>query len=148
MLPAPFCSAPTRWWWMRASGVLFCWELLLGMQSVGFIYFSSQLSCPPDPPVRGFPGILKLPLLRLPSQDGFPSLTLLSLFLSFILCPTSFRRQWAAFLGTWCPLLAIISCFVEFAQRSNDLWWICGGESSLPILFLHHLSSSSPIWLF
>ena len=37
---------------------------------------------PPDPPVRGFPGVWKLPLLRLPSQDGYPSLTLLSLFLS------------------------------------------------------------------
>ena len=47
---------------------------------------------PPDLPVRGFP------LLQLPSQDGSPSLALLSLFLSFIFCPTSFQRQWAAFL--------------------------------------------------
>ena len=37
--------------------------------------------------------------LRLPSGDGAPSLPLLSLFLSFIFFPTSFRRQWAAFLG-------------------------------------------------
>ena len=76
---------------------------------------------PPDPPVRGFPGVWKLPLLRLLSWDGSPSLTLLSLFSSFIFCPTSFRRQWAAFLGAWCPLLAIRTCFVEFAQSSNDL---------------------------
>ena len=54
---------------------------------------------PPDPPVRGFPGVWKLPLLRLPSRDGSPSLALLSLFLSFIFCPTYFRRQWTAFLG-------------------------------------------------
>ena len=54
---------------------------------------------PPEPPVRGFPGVWKLPLLRLPSRDGSPSLALLSLFLCFIFCPTSFRRQWAAFLG-------------------------------------------------
>ena len=54
---------------------------------------------PPDPPVRGFPGVRKLLLLRLPSRDGSPSLALLCLFLSFIFCPTSFRRQWAAFLG-------------------------------------------------
>ena len=47
MPPAPRRSAPTGWWWMRVSGVLFCWELLLGMQSLGFIYFSSQLGCPP-----------------------------------------------------------------------------------------------------
>ena len=45
---------------------------------------------PPDPPVTGFPGVWKLPLLRLPSLDGSPSVTLLSLFLSFIFCSTSF----------------------------------------------------------
>ena len=55
---------------------------------------------PPNPPVRGFPGVWKLPLLRLPSRNGSPSLALLSFFLSFIFYPTSFRRQWAAFLGT------------------------------------------------
>ena len=61
------------------------------------------------------------PLLQLPPWDGSPSLTLLSLFLSFIFCPTSFQRQWAAFLGAWCPLPAFRSCFVEFAKCSNDL---------------------------
>ena len=54
---------------------------------------------PPDRPERGFPGVWKFPLLRLPFRDGSPSLTLLFLFLSFIFCPTSFQRQWAAFLG-------------------------------------------------
>ena len=54
---------------------------------------------PPDPPVRGFAGVWKLPLLRLPFWDGSLSLALLSLFLSFIFCPTSFRRRWAAFPG-------------------------------------------------
>ena len=76
---------------------------------------------PPDPPVRGFPGVWKLPLLRLPSRDGSPSLVLLSLFLSFIFFPTSFWRRWAAFLGAWCLLLAVRSCFVKFAQHSNVL---------------------------
>ena len=75
----------------------------------------------PDPPVRGFPGVWKLPLLWLPSRDGSPSLALLPLFLSFIFCPTSFWRWWATFLGTWCLLLAVRSCFVEFAQYSNVL---------------------------
>ena len=37
-----------------------------------------------------------------------------------IFCPTSFQRQWAAFLGAWYPLPAFRSCFVVFAQRSND----------------------------
>ena len=37
--------------------------------------------------------------LRLPSWAGALSLPVLSLFLSFIFFPTSFRRQWVAFLG-------------------------------------------------
>ena len=37
--------------------------------------------------------------LRLPSWDRALSLPLLSLFLSFIFFPTSFRRHWASFLG-------------------------------------------------
>ena len=45
---------------------------------------------PPDPPVRGFPGVWKLPLLRLPSWDRSLSLAFLFLFFSFIFCPTSF----------------------------------------------------------
>ena len=53
-----------------------------------------------DSSVRVFPGVWKLlSFLRLPSRDGAPSLPLLSLFLSFIVFPTSFKRQWAAFLG-------------------------------------------------
>ena len=61
------------------------------------------------------------PLLRLPPRDRSPSLTPFSLFLSFIFCSTSFQRQWAAFLGAWCPLPVFRSCFVEVAQHSNDL---------------------------
>ena len=59
--------------------------------------------------------------LRLPSQDGAPSLSPLSLSSSFIFFPTCFWRQWSAFLGAWCPLPAFRSCFVEFAQRWNVL---------------------------
>ena len=57
------------------------------------------------------------PPSQLPPQDGSLSLTLLSLFLSFIFCPTSFQREWAAFLGASCPPPAFRSCFVEFAQH-------------------------------
>ena len=53
-----------------------------------------------DLAVRVFPRVWKLvSFLRLPSRDRSPSLPLLSLFLSFIFFPTSFQRQWAAFLG-------------------------------------------------
>ena len=115
---------------MRASGLLLHWELLLACNLwvliINLFFLPVRLpseirKLPPDPPVRGFLGVWKLPLLRLPSRGGSPSLTLLSLFLSFIFCPTSFRRQWAAFLGSWCPLPAFRRCFVEFAQHSNVL---------------------------
>ena len=52
-----------------------------------------------DSAVRVFPGVWKLLSLRLTYWDRAPSLSLLSLFLSFIFFPTSFQRQWAAFLG-------------------------------------------------
>ena len=109
MQPAPPCPAHTCWWWMRASGVLLCWEFPLGMQSVQFIYL---FIFPPgyvalwDPQTPHRPAGERVsccletsPLLRLPSWDGSLSLTLLSLFLSLIFCPTSFRRQWTAFFG-------------------------------------------------
>ena len=38
---------------------------------------------PADPPAQGFPGDWKLPLLRLPSREGSPSLVLLCPFLIF-----------------------------------------------------------------
>ena len=63
---------------------------------------------------------LETSLSRLPPQDRFLSLTLLSLFLSFIFCPTYFQREQPAFLGAWCPLPAFRS-FVEVSQHSNDL---------------------------
>ena len=47
------------------------------------------------------------------------------------------------FLGAWCPLLVIRSCFVDLLSVQMFFWWICGGESGLPVLFLLHLSSSS-----
>ena len=43
-----------------------------------------------DSAVRVFPGVWNLLSLRLPSWDGALSLSLLSLFLSFIFFPTSF----------------------------------------------------------
>ena len=75
---------------------------------------------------------LETSLLRLLSQDGSPSLPILSLFLSFIFCSTSFWWQWAAFLGDWCPLPAFRSCFVEFAQHSNVLLMNLSGRKWSP----------------
>ena len=97
---------------------------------------------PPDPPVRGFPGVWKLPLLQLPSWDKSPSLTLLSLFylLYFVLPPFEDNGLlfWVSDVLCWrsevvlCSLLSV----QLFFRR------ICRGESGLPVLFLLHLSSS------
>ena len=83
-------------------------KLPLGTQSVGFNYLfifpPAYVSlCGSKAHHRlsseSFLVFGNLSFLRLPSQDGAPSLPLLSLFLSFIFFTTSFRRQWAAFLG-------------------------------------------------
>ena len=47
MPPAPLRSAPSCWWRVRASGVLFCWELPLARNLWALFNFSSQLGCPP-----------------------------------------------------------------------------------------------------
>ena len=125
MQPMTPCLVPARLWQMQASGLLLLWELYLGAYSLLFFLppcyvalwdsntphrlASERVSCclETSPP--------------LPPQDGSPSLTFLSLFLSFIFCPTSFQREWAAFLGAWCPLPAFRSCFVEVAQHSDNL---------------------------
>ena len=151
MQPTPPCSAPTCWWQMWVSRLLLCWELLLRHVICGFclfIYFSSWLCCPlrfqNSPQTLLWEGFLVFGnfSFKTPSWDRSPPLTLLSLFLSFIFCPTFFWRQWAAFLDAWCPLPAFRSCFVEFAQRSVFFWWIFGGESGLPVLFLCHLRTA------
>ena len=121
--PTPPCPALTCWWQMWASVLLFYWELQLGKYSFCLFFFLPVMlpsvipKLPRDLPVRGFPAVWK----RLPPRDGSLSLTLLSLFLYFIFCPTSFQREWAAFLGAWCPPPGFRNCFVEVAQHSNDL---------------------------
>ena len=112
--------------------------------------FSFQLCCPlrfqNSPQTRWWEGFLvfgNFSSLPLSLQDGSPFLTLLSLLLSFIFCPTSYRRQWVSFLGAWCPLPVFRSCFVVFAQHSNDLSVNLWGESGLPVLFLCHLREST-----
>ena len=91
----------------------------------------------------GFPGVWKLPLLRLPSRDGSPSLALLSLFLSFIyfvLPPFEDNGLlfWAPDDLSWRSEVVLWSllCIQLFFR------WICRGESGLPVLFLHHLGLS------
>ena len=84
---------------------------------------------------------------QLPPQDLSPLLNLLSLFI-FIFCPISFQRDWFAFLGIWGPPPAYRSCFVEVASCIDDPLCICGGESGLPILLLHHLGTAPQMLSF
>ena len=118
----------------------------------GFLFFfslpvmlpSEIPKLPTDLSVRGFPTVWKLLLLHDSPQDRSSSLTVWSLFLSFIFCPTSFQREWAAFLGAWCPPPVYRSCFVEVAQHSNELLMNMWGDSGLPVLFLCHLGTAPP----
>ena len=132
MQPAPPCPAPAYLWRVQASGLLlrwgsYCWAHNLWVLIIYLFFLPVMLPSEvprltTDSPVRVFPGVWKLlSFLRLPSWDGSPSLPFVSLFIFYVFFPTSFRRQWAAFLGAWCPLPAFRSCFVEFAQRSNVL---------------------------
>ena len=121
---------------MQAPALLLCWGsyrwahnlwvLIIYLFFLPVILPSVAPRLALDLAVRMFPGVWKLlSFLRLPSQDGAPSLPLLSLFLSFIFFPTSFWRQWAAFLGAWCTLLAFRSSFVEFSVFKcsfDELW--------------------------
>ena len=98
------------------------WVLIIYLFFLPVILPSEIPRLATEPPRESVSWCLETSLfLRLPSQDGSQSLHLLSLFLSFIFCPTSFQRQWAAFLGAWYPLPAFRSCSVEFAQGSNVL---------------------------
>ena len=99
-----------------------------------------------DSAVRMFPSVWKPLFLRLPSRDGAPSLPLLSLFfclLCFFL--PLFEDNGLLF---WVPdVLCRHSEVVLWNLLGVKMffWWICGGESVLPVLFLRHLSSS-PYW--
>ena len=141
------CPTHTCWSRMRVSVSLCRWYLQLGTYSVGFFFFFS--------PPRLLPSESKAPhrhvcervsycvqsSLRLPPQDGSPSLNLLSLFSFSILCPTSFWRDWAAFLGVWCPPPAYRVVLWKSFNIQMIFWWICGWETGLPILLLHHLGT-------
>ena len=62
----------------------------------------------------------------------------------FIFCPTSFWRDWFAFLGIWdCPP-AFRSYSVEVVPHTDDLSMYLWGESGRLILFLHHLGTTCP----
>ena len=135
---------------MHASGLLLHWQLWLGTYSLGFFFSPPGYVALWDSKTPHRPACDRvfycLETLWLPPQDGSPSLTLLSLFSSFMFCPTSFQREWAAFLDAWCPPPAHKNCFVETAQHSNDLlmnlWERKWSPHPIPVPYWDHPSSS------
>ena len=143
---------------MQASALLlrwgsYCWACNLWVLIIYLFFLLVMLpSVVPrlttDSAVRVFPGVWKLlSFLRLPSRDGSPSLPLLSLFylLYFFLPP--FKDNGLLF---WVPdVLCQHSEVVLWNLLSVQMffWWICGGESGLPILFLH-LLRTTPLLFF
>ena len=144
---------------MQTSALLLHWGSYHWARNlwVLIIYFSSRLCFPLR--FQGslqthqwvFPGVWKLlSFLRLPSQDGAPSLPLLPLYLYllslylyllyFVLPPSEDNG-----LHFWVPdVLCQHSEVVLWNLLSVQMffWWICGGESGLPILFLCHLRTT------
>ena len=97
MQAVPPCSAPSCWWQTWASGLLLCWQLQLGtlILYVCFVLFCFRYvvlwesKTPHRRTCERVSYCLETSLSQLPPQDGFPSLTLLSLFclLYFVLPP-------------------------------------------------------------
>ena len=137
MQPTSPCLAPAHWWRTWASGLLLHWELHLGVYSVGFFfpppcYVAFWDSKTPHRPAddRVSCCLETSPPSRLPPQDRSLFLNLLSLFLSFIFCPTSFQREWVP------GVLRQHSEVVLWTLLSIQMifWWISGRESCLFIL--------------
>ena len=108
-----------------------------------------------DSAVRVFPGVWKLfSFLRLPSWDGAPSLPLLSLFIFYIFSYCLYKTM-DCFSGYLMSSAGIQKLFCGiFSSVQTFFWWICGGESGLPVLFLQHLRTTSwrlhfkPVFIF
>ena len=144
---------------MQASVLLLCWGSYRWARNlwVLIIYLFFLMAMLPsvvprlatDLAVRVFPGVWKLlSFLRVLSQDGSPSLPLLSLFLSFIFFPTSFEDNGLLF---WVP--DVLCRHSEVVLRNllsvqMFFWWICEGESGLPILFFCHLRTAPEVFKF
>ena len=63
--------------------------------------------------------------------------------LYFVLPPL---KRMGCLSGCWYPLPVFRSCFVEVDLSIQMIfWWICGGESGLPILFLQYAGQEATV---
>ena len=115
-----------------------------------FFFFSSQLCCPlrfqNSPQTCLWESFLlfgNFSSFRTPSPGR---VSIPNSFVSFCLlffCLTFFWREWAAFLGAWCPLPAFRSSFfVNLLSVHMFFQWFCGGGCGLSVLFLHYLRTA------
>ena len=98
-----------------------------------------------DPPVRGFPGVWKFLLFcnSLPGTGLCPQLFCLSFYTLYFVLPPFEDNE----LPFWVPGVLHHGSEVVLQNLLNVqmiFWWIGGGESGLPVLFLHHLSTTPP----
>ena len=142
MQPVPPCSAPICWWWMPASGLLLPWDLWLGMWSMGFIYFSSQLCCPlrfqNSPQSHQWEGFLVFGNVSFTTPSlGWMSIpnSFASLFIFYILSYLLSKRV-GCLSGCLMSSVSIQKLFWNLLSVQMFFQWICGGESGLPVLFL------------
>ena len=119
-----------------------------------FFFFPSQLCCSlrfqNSPHTHQWEGFLLCGnfsfMTPSPGQVSTPN-SFVSRF-AVIFCPTSFWREWAAFLGAWCPLASIQKLFCgvcsAFKWSFDEFVCVCGEWYPCPIplpslilLFLH-----------
>ena len=102
-----------------------------------------------DPLVRGFPGVSKLLLFHdsLPRMGLHTYLFCLSFYLLYFALPP-FKDNGLPFLmaGVLCQHSEVVLWNLLSIQMI--FWWIFGGESGIPVLFLHHLRTTPTICVF
>ena len=143
MQPVPHWPAPACWWWTRASGLLLCWQLQLGVYSVGSPHpryvalWDSET--PPRPACECFLLFGNFSFITpSPGKVSIPNSSLCLLY--FVLLP--YKENGLPF---WVPgVLHQHSEVVLWKLLSIQMifWWVCGRESGFPLPFLCHLGTA------
>ena len=137
---------------MQASGLLLCWQLRLGVYSVCVFFFffffkSSQLCCSlrfqNSPKTHLWESFLifgNFSSFMTPSLGQISILNSFVYLLYFFLPPSKENKLPFWVPGVLCQHTEVVLWKLLCIQMI--FWWICGGESGLPVLFLHHLGTA------
>ena len=154
MQPAPPCSDPACWWQTWASGLLPCWDvvrhIICGVYLFIFLPVTLPSEIPNTPPTRWWEGFLVFGNFSFttpsPGWVSVPYLFCLSFYLLYFVLPP-FKDNGLPF---WVAgVLRQHSEVVLWHLLSIQMifWWICGGESDLPVLFLCHLRATPMLYV-